>query len=111
VLGGRERVDAVRLARAALCAPGTFHLDDGMPGALKVLAQTGAPAAGSLDAERKPIRVAVALGPLLKLGVSGGVRREAQVAQDLAEPVDGHRIVALLVGVDPDCDHRCLLAI
>jgi hypothetical protein len=80
-------------------------------GVLEVLAETGAPAAGSLDAEHEPIRFAVALGPLLQLGIAGGSRRERQLAQQLAERVDRHRAVALLVGVDPDCDHRYLLIV
>jgi hypothetical protein len=78
---------------------------------LQVLAQTGAPTAGSLDAEREPIRAIVALGPLLQLGVTGGSRRERELAQQLAERVDRHRAMALLVGVDPDCDHRYLLIV
>jgi hypothetical protein len=53
----------------------------------------------------------VALGPLLQLGVTGGSRRERELAQQLAERVDRHRAMALLVGVDPDCDHGSLLIV
>jgi hypothetical protein len=76
-----------------------------------VFAQPGAPAAGSLDAEHELIQLAVALGPTLQLGIAGGRRRELELAQQLAERVDRDRVVALLVGVDPDCDHRCLLIV
>jgi hypothetical protein len=80
-------------------------------GALELLAEAGAPAAGSLDAEHELTRVIVALGPPPELGIAGGRRRELDLAQDLAERVDGHRAVVLLVGVDPDCDHRYLLIV
>lgn len=96
---------------AALRPPRTFDLKDGVTGVLELLAEPGAPAAGSLDAEHEPIRVIVALGPLLELGIAGGRRRERELAQDLAERVERHRAVALLVGVDPDCNHRYLLIV
>jgi hypothetical protein len=110
-LGRGERVDAVGLPHAALRPPRTFDLDDGVAGVLQVLAETGAPAACSLDAEHEPIQVAVALGPTLQLGITGSRRRELELAQDLAKRVQRHRAVALLVGVDPDCDHRYLLIV
>jgi hypothetical protein len=50
-LGRGERVDAVGLPHAALRPPRTFDLDDGVAGVLQMLAQTGAPAAGALDAK------------------------------------------------------------
>jgi hypothetical protein len=111
VLGRGERVDAVGLPGAALRPPRTFDLDHGVAGALQVFAETGAPAAGSLDAEHELIQVAVALGPALQLGIAGGRRRERRLAEHLTERVQRHREVALLVGIDSDCDHRSLLIV
>jgi hypothetical protein len=74
-------------------------------GVLQVLAEAGAPAAGALDAEDELIRLAVALGPTLQLGVARAVRGERELAEQLTERVERHRPVALLVAVDPDCDH------
>ena len=100
--GGRERVDAVWLPHAALRPPRTLDLDDGVAGASEVLADTGAPAAGYLDAEHEPVQVPLALGPLLQLDIAGGRRRERELARHLAKRIECHGAVALLVGVDPD---------
>jgi hypothetical protein len=80
-------------------------------GALQVLTKASTPAAGPLDAEHEPIRVAVARGPALQIGIAGGRRRERKLAEDFTERVKRHGAVALLVGVDPDCDHRSLLIV
>ena len=109
MFGGRERVDAVGLPRATLSSPRALDLDDGVAGVLKVLAKPGAPAAGALDPEHELIRVAMALGPPLHIGIAGGSGGECELAQDLAELIQRGGAVAFLVGVDPDCDHRCLL--
>ena len=59
-LRGRERVDAVRLARAPITATRTLDLNDVLAGCLEVLAEAGAPAPDPLDAEydlaaRRPV--------------------------------------------------------
>jgi GTP cyclohydrolase I len=47
-------------------------------------------------------------GPALQLGVAGRARRERELAEQLSELVDRDRVVARLVGVNPDCDHHFL---
>jgi hypothetical protein len=110
-LGRGERVDAIGLAGASLAATRTLDLDDGVAGALQVLAQAGAPAARTFDPEDQRLLLAEALGPALQLGVAGGARRERQLVEHLTERVERHGPVALLVGVDPDRDHRSLLIV
>jgi hypothetical protein len=110
-LGRRQRVDAVGLAGASLPSPRTLDLDDAVTGALQVLAQAGAPAASALDAEDQPLRATETLGPSLQLRVAGRGRGERALTEQLPEQVERHRVVTLLVGIDPHCDHRSLLIV
>jgi hypothetical protein len=100
-LGRRQRVDAVGLAGASLPSPRTLDLDDAVTGALQVLAQAGAPAASALDAEDQPLRATETLGPSLQLRVAGRGRGERALTEQLPEQVERHRVVTLLVGIDP----------
>jgi hypothetical protein len=110
-LGRCKRVDAIGLAGASLASTRTFDLDDGVTGALQVLAEAGAPTARAFDPEDERLLLVPALGLALQLGVAGGARREPQLAEHLTGRVERHGEVALLVGVDPDCDHRSLLIV
>jgi hypothetical protein len=76
-----------------------------------MLAKPRAPAAGALDAKHDLLGLAQALGPLLQLGVASGASRERALAKKLAEQVQRHGVVTLLVGIDADCDHRLLLIV
>jgi hypothetical protein len=78
---------------------------------LQVLAQTSAPAAGTLDPEPELLRVAELLGPQLQLDIADGGRRKRELREHLSEMVERDGVVALLVGVDPDCDHPLLLIV
>jgi hypothetical protein len=76
-----------------------------------VLAQAGAIAARALDPEDKLLLVPdEGGGPALQLAVAGGADFDDKFPEQLPELIQRHREVAVLVGVDPNCDH-CLLLI
>jgi hypothetical protein len=87
VLGGRERVDAVGLPRGTLRSPRTLDLEDGVTGLSQVFAQTGAPAAGTLDAKDELPCVAEDFGSALQLGIAGRRRPERELAEQLTEEI------------------------
>jgi hypothetical protein len=81
-------------------------------GPLQVLAEPGAAAAGAFDPEDEPMLLLVhALRPALQFNVAGRGRRKRELAEQLPERVERHRAMAVLVGVDPECDHRSLLIV
>ena len=82
-----------------------------MSGVLEVLAQARAPAAGSLDRERELFGAGQCLSPVLQLAVSSSAGDEDKLGEYLPEVVERDGVVALFVGVDPDCDHRVLLIV
>jgi hypothetical protein len=102
---------AISSARSAVRTPRPRDLHDGAPRALQMLAKPRAPAAGALDAKHDLLGLGRALGPLLQFDIAGRAGLERALAKQLAEQVQRHRIVALLVGIDADCDHRLLLLI
>jgi hypothetical protein len=104
-LGGCECVDTVGLSSSPVASAGALHLEDQVSRVLKVLAQAGAPAAGALDPEHELSRVGELLSPGLQLRIAGSGRREHELGEHLPDMVERDRVVALLVGVDPDCDH------
>jgi len=73
-----------------------------------VLAQTRAPAAGAFEPEYEPARLDEVLSPVLQLGIASRGRGDRELCEQLPDLVERDRVVALLVGVDPDCDHRLL---
>jgi len=79
-------------------------------GSLQVLTKPSAPAAVALNTEDE-LRVANALGPALQLQIAGGSGRERELAEQLSKHVERHGVMALLVGIHSDCDHRFLLVI
>jgi hypothetical protein len=76
-----------------------------------VLTQPGAPAAGTLNAEHHLTTASEHLGPVLQLVVAGRRCWEDQLSEHLTEIIERRGIVALLVRVDPDCNHRVLLIV
>src|SRR6266496_3766912 len=82
-----------------------------MDSVLEVLAETGAPAADPLDAEHELLGLHQMLGPPLQRRVSRGAGWERALAKELPELIEHHRVVALFVGVNADCDHRVLLIV
>jgi hypothetical protein len=78
--GRGKRVDAIRLSRSSILASRALHFDDAVSGVLQVLAQTGAPAAGTLDPKHEPAGVRDPLGPvLLPVGVVSRENRSLDV--------------------------------
>jgi hypothetical protein len=101
----RDRVDAIGLPGSAIGAARALDFEDRVPGTLQVLAEPGAPAAGALDSEHKLTGGGELLGPALEFGVAGGGRCDRELGEHLADVIERDGVVAVLVGVDPDCDH------
>jgi hypothetical protein len=75
------------------------------------MTETGAPAVGTLDTEVQLLSVAKALGPALQLQIAGRGSRERELAEQLPKHVERRSVMALLVGIHSDCDHRFLLIV
>ena len=76
-----------------------------------MLAQPGAPAAVTLDSEHQLTIASEDLSPLLQLVIAGRGGLEGELGEHLSEVAECDGVVALLVGVDPDCNHRVLLIV
>jgi len=110
-LGGGERVDPVGLPSPPVLSSRTLYLEDRVAGVLKVLVEARAPTAGALKPEHELSRVDEALGPALHLAIAGRGRRGRELAEQLPDLVEHDGVVAFLVGVYPDCNHRVLLIV
>lgn len=80
----------------------------------RLLASIGkvrAPAAGVLDTECELLSIAEALGPALQLQIAGRGSSERELPEQLPERVECRGVVALLVGIHSNCDHRFLLIV
>lgn len=74
-----------------------------------MLKQASAPATSAFEPEHEPSRVGKPLSPAQQLAIAGGGRGECEFGEQLSDLIKRDRLVALRVGVDPDCDHRVLL--
>ena len=102
--GGVLGVDRVALAVEASFAGArrAAHLDDLDGVTAQEPGDADPVAAGALDPER--VDTTERAGPLEQLGVALVVRRDVELAETAAEPVDDDGDVFVLVGVDPDDD-------
>lgn len=103
-LGRGQRVDAIGLARPALAPARTLDLEDAKALAFEVLAEPGPVAAGTLDPDHDV--VAERSRPSDQLAVSDRARFDRELPEQLTELIEGTHDMGVLVGVDPDCDHR-----
>jgi hypothetical protein len=95
-----------------LVAPAwTLDLQDHVLCVEQILTQASTPAASAFDPEHQFATGSELLGPPLQLGVADRGRREYELGEHLPEVIERDGVVALFVGVDPDCDHRVLLIV
>jgi hypothetical protein len=71
-----------------------------------MLEETGAPAADAFEPEHELVGVGERLYPVLQLGIADEGRWDRKLCEYLPDFVECDCIVAVFVGVDPDCDHR-----